>query len=61
MLLALIDKKGNVSKIKIKKSLNNSLDKAAIEALKQWKFEPAKRNGKPVAVWVSVPFEFSIK
>jgi protein TonB len=34
------------------------LDEAAIAAAHQWVFSPARVCGRPVAVWVSLPFEF---
>jgi len=34
--------------------------KAAIEAVKKWRFEPAKLNGQPVAVLISVEMEFRL-
>ncbi|MCF7919133.1 MAG: energy transducer TonB [Candidatus Cloacimonetes bacterium] len=37
------------------------LDEAAIEYARQLEFEPAKTNGKPVAVWVTYPVPFSLK
>jgi periplasmic protein TonB len=36
------------------------LDSAALAAARQWRFEPALRGGRPVPVWVSVPFRFSL-
>jgi TonB family protein len=43
---------GNVGNLKIKKSSGYAiLDQAAIEAVKNWKFEPAKKMGKPFATW----------
>jgi TonB family protein len=33
-------------------------DEAAIEAVRQWKFEPARRHGQPVVSWVRLPFTF---
>jgi len=37
------------------------LDRAAQEAVKQWKFVPAKRGEQPVDAWVVVPIRFSLK
>jgi protein TonB len=34
------------------------LDKAAINAVKRWRFRPAQRAGTPVASWVHVPVKF---
>jgi outer membrane biosynthesis protein TonB len=34
------------------------LDQACIEAVKQWKFEPAKKQDKPVAVKVAAEIRF---
>ena len=33
---------------------------AAYNALKQWKFSPAQMQGKPVAVWVTIPIRFKL-
>ncbi len=60
VLTAVIDEKGNVIKVEVKKSVFPTLDQAAINALKQWKFEPAQNNGKPVSVWVTQPFVFNL-
>lgn len=37
-----------------------SLDQAAIAAARQWKFNPATRNGVPRQGWVIIPIEFSL-
>jgi outer membrane biosynthesis protein TonB len=36
------------------------LDSAAAGAVRQWVFKPALSEGEPVAVWVGVPFKFSL-
>jgi len=60
-----IDEEGNVihSKIKVLKNTtgNSGCDEAAIEAVKKWKFTPAYQRDKPVKVWISMPFKFSLK
>src|SRR5512134_1946567 len=36
------------------------LDQAALEAVSQWRFVPAKRGEEPVDAWVLVPLNFSL-
>jgi len=54
----LIDEQGKVAKVIIQKSDAEVLNQAAVDAVKQWVFKPAVMKGKPVAVWVSIPFRF---
>jgi protein TonB len=37
-----------------------SLDQAALDAVKQYKFTPATLHGKPVAVYLNVEVNFQI-
>ena len=37
------------------------LDQAAVEAVRRWHFEPARRGNDPVAMWVLLPVEFQIR
>ena len=39
---------------------SNDLDEAALEAVKQWKFVPARRSGNLTQASVIVPVEFKI-
>ena len=54
----LVDEHGKVAKAIIQKSGAEVLNQAAIDAVNQWVFAPAVMKGKPVAVWVSIPFRF---
>lgn len=36
------------------------LDESALEAVRHWRFVPAKRGGQPVDSWVNVPLNFSL-
>ena len=36
------------------------LDKAALDAVRQWRFVPAKRGSEVIAAWVVVPVSFSL-
>jgi len=56
----LIDKKGNVEKTEIFKSVP-VLDDAALIAAKKCKFKPAKQRDKLVKVWMYIPFKFKLK
>jgi len=59
---ALVDVDGSVIDAKILKSSGNqSLDASAIEAATRAKFSPAKQRDKPVRVWVSIPFRFTLQ
>ena len=54
---------GSVGAIEVVKSLMSGpggLDEAAIKAVKQWEFSPAKSGGKPVACWVTFPVGFNL-
>ena len=54
------DEKGNVEDARILRSIP-LLDQAAVEAVKQWKYEPAIINGKPQKVIVTVTVRFMLK
>lgn len=50
---------GRVGEIKIRKSSGYAiLDQSALQAVKPWKFEPAKRAGNPFTAWVELPIKF---
>jgi len=36
------------------------LDQKAIEAVSRWRFDPATKDGKPVAVWIAVETSFHL-
>ncbi|MBN2516376.1 MAG: energy transducer TonB [Deltaproteobacteria bacterium] len=53
---------GNVDEVTIKKSSGRSiLDRAALEAVRRWKFDPASRLGTPFTMWVDVPIHFVLQ
>jgi TonB family protein len=53
-----IDEKGNVIGVKVAKSLHPYLDFAAVQAVRQWKYEPAVRDGQPIPVTVRLVMNF---
>ena len=51
---------GRPHNIRIARSLGLGLDEKAMEAVRQWKFEPARKNGQPVSVQINVEVEFRL-
>ena len=56
---ATIDARGEVSEAKILRSIP-LLDSAALDAVRQWRFTPARLNGEPVAVLITVTVNFTL-
>jgi protein TonB len=61
MVKCTIDTQGNVVEPQVEKSSNAAFERPAIEALRKWKFKPAKQDGAPVAIRVSIPIKFVIE
>lgn len=57
-LKIVVSEKGEVTDAKVTKGLGYGLDENAVKAVKSWKFEPARRNGAPVATAVMVEVKF---
>ncbi|MGA2353450.1 MAG: energy transducer TonB [Terriglobales bacterium] len=55
-----VSPEGKPKDIKVVKSLGAELDKKAIEAVNTWRFDPATRDCKPVAVQISVEVTFAL-
>jgi TonB family protein len=51
---------GRPRDIRVARTLGLGLDEKAIEAVRTWKFEPAMKDGKPVAVQINVEVEFRL-
>ena len=57
----MVDKTGAVSECQISKTSGHAeLDKAALEAVKQYRFKPAMQGDNAVATWVAVPVIFKL-
>lgn len=53
---------GRVGEILVQQSAGHpDLDLAAADAVRRWRFEPARRGDDPVAMWVLLPVEFQIR
>jgi len=51
---------GRTRALKVERGLGMGLDEKALEAVRNWKFEPAQKDGKPVAVAISVEVAFRL-
>ena len=62
-LEAVVTAEGDIGEVKVTRSLDTEygLDQEAIKAAKQWKLKPATREGKPVAVWITIELTFTLK
>ena len=57
-----VDAQGRVSNLWLFESSGHiSLDTAALQAVKDWIFEPGTQGGSTVAMWVNVPVRFELK
>ncbi len=53
---------GRVGDVNIEKTAGfRDLDFAAAEAVKKWRFEPARRGKEPVSIWVLLPVKFELQ
>lgn len=58
----LVDREGKVRDLRLVESSGHAmLDRAAIGAVKGWRFEPARRGEEKVEMWVTVPLTFRLK
>ena len=55
-----VDPSGRAVNPRVVRSLGLGLDEKALEAVKQWKFRPGYRNGKPVTVAAQVEVNFRL-
>lgn len=53
-----IDEKGNVVELRVQKSSHQGFEAPALAAMKKWKFKPARQDGSPVPITVSIPIKF---
>jgi periplasmic protein TonB len=56
----LLNKEGKVKRALVAKTNNEIFSEAAVEAAQKWVFTPALMQGKPVIVWISIPFRFRL-
>jgi protein TonB len=58
ILYAVIRSDGTVGNVRVLRGVDNRLDRYATEALAQWQFQPAMKNGSPVDVEATFQIPF---
>lgn len=59
-LSAVVNLDGTPTDLHVTKGLNTEEDRLALEALKQWRFEPGTKKGQPVRVRINVEIAFHL-
>jgi TonB family protein len=59
-VLFIVDASGRVTEPRIEKSSHPAFEKPALEAIRQWKFEPAVKGGQRVPCKMRQPFRFPL-
>lgn len=61
LLRVLVDDQGRAKTVEVNTSSGSELlDRAAAEAIKRWRFHPARYGDKPVESWIRIPIEFRL-
>lgn len=61
LLDVLILSDGSVGEIKVKRTSGfPRLDNAAVDAVRRWRYQPARRGNTPIAYWYVQPVQFSL-
>ena len=61
VLQFVIDETGQVGDVKVVRSVSEEIDAEAVRVIKTLpKFEPARQDGEPVAVWYTLPVAFKL-
>jgi TonB family protein len=55
-----VDPSGHATNIRVQRSLGLGLDEKAIEAVRQWKFKPGYKDGRPVTVAATIEVNFRL-
>jgi TonB family protein len=61
VLSLIVGPDGRPYNVKPERTLGEGLDEKAIQAVRQWKFDPARKDGKPVPVAIKVEVQFRLQ
>lgn len=55
-----VSPEGKPQQIRVQRSLGMGLDEKAIDAVRQWRFEPARKDGQPVPAMINLEVNFRL-
>jgi TonB family protein len=61
ILEIVVRRDGSVGDIRVRERLGAGLEERAVQAVRQWRFAPAVRQGSPVDVMVEVAVGFKLR
>ena len=61
VLDCVVETDGRVGDVTVTKPLEDGLDQEAVKAARQWRFEPGKKDKKPVRVLITLEMTFTLK
>lgn len=61
VLEVIVQANGSVGRVRVLQGLGAGLDQRAVEAVRRWRFSPARRRGSPVDVLVEVAVDFRLR
>ena len=61
LLWAIVGADGSVTNIGVQRGVEPSLDQSAVETVRTWRFEPATKEGQPVAVQLNIEVTFRLQ
>lgn len=59
-LAVTVEVDGSVGDVEVLLTAGPEFDAAAVDAMRQWRFSPATRDGQPIAARIRVPFDFAL-
>lgn len=59
VMLIGVDTRGHVGPVHVVRSSASAFEKIAVDTVKTWRFKPAKKDGKPVPVEITVEMSFA--
>jgi protein TonB len=55
-----VDEKGQPQRVRVGRPIGSGLDERALDVVNHWTFQPATKDGKPVAVQIAVEVNFRL-